>query len=83
MVIEKSHLTNEQIEITQNCGTEPPFSGKLLNEKRKGIYICAVCKDILFDETAGTWWLIDIFVFYHVLGKLSNAIPGSWAPLVF
>ena len=41
------------------------------------------CKDILFDETAGTWWLIDIFVFYHVLGKLSNAIPGSWAPLVF
>lgn len=50
MVIEKSHLTIEQIEITQNCGTEPPFSGKLLNEKRKGIYICAVCKDILFDS---------------------------------
>ena len=50
MVIEKSHLTKEQIEITQNCGTEPPFSGKLLNEKRKGIYICAVCKDILFDS---------------------------------
>jgi|TARA_B100000482_G_scaffold146036_1_gene108280 peptide-methionine (R)-S-oxide reductase len=50
MVIEKSHLTDEQIEITQNCGTEPPFSGKLLNEKRKGIYICAVCKDILFDS---------------------------------
>ena len=50
MVIEKSHLTKEQIEITQNCGTEPPFSGKLLNEKRKGVYICAVCKDILFDS---------------------------------
>lgn len=50
MVIEKSHLTDEQIEITQNCGTEPPFSGKLLNEKRKGIYICAVCKGILFDS---------------------------------
>ena len=33
MEIEKTHLTNEQIEITQNCGTEPPFSGKLLSEK--------------------------------------------------
>ena len=50
MVIEKSHLTKEQIEITQNCGTEPPFSGKLLNEKRKGIYICAFCKVVLFKS---------------------------------
>ena len=38
MAIEKHHLTDEQIEITQNCGTEPPFSGELLNEKRKGTY---------------------------------------------
>ena len=42
MVIEKYHLTDEQIEITQNCGTEPPFSGELLNEKRKGTYICCL-----------------------------------------
>ena len=47
MAIEKHHLTDEQIEITQNCGTEPPFSGELLNEKRKGTYICVVCKDCL------------------------------------
>ena len=50
MGIEKHHLTDEQIEITQNCGTEPPFSGELLNEKRKGTYICVVCKDVLFDS---------------------------------
>ena len=50
MAIEKHHLTDEQIEITQNCGTEPPFSGELLNEKRKGTYICVVCKDVLFDS---------------------------------
>ena len=50
MVIEKDHLTDEQIEITQNCGTELPFSGELLNEKRKGTYICVVCKDVLFDS---------------------------------
>ena len=50
MAIEKNHLTDEQIEITQNCGTEPPFSGELLNEKRKGTYICVVCKDVLFNS---------------------------------
>ena len=50
MAIEKHHLTDEQIEITQNCGTEPPFSGELLNEKRKGTYICVVCKELLFDS---------------------------------
>ena len=52
MVIQKHHLTDEQIEVTQNCGTEPPFSGKLLNEKRTGTYICVVCKDVLFDSEA-------------------------------
>ena len=37
----KNHLTKDQIEITQNCGTEPPFSGELLNEKER--YICMCC----------------------------------------
>ncbi|MGI9599670.1 MAG: peptide-methionine (R)-S-oxide reductase MsrB, partial [Candidatus Actinomarina sp.] len=36
MEISKNHLTEEQIQVTQFCGTEPPFSGKLLNEKRNG-----------------------------------------------
>ena len=54
MVIQKHHLTDEQIEVTQNCGTEPPFSGKLLNEKRNGTYICVVCKDVLFDFSEGS-----------------------------
>ena len=47
---QKNHLTDEQIEVTQNCGTEPPFSGELLNEKRKGTYTCVVCKDVLFNS---------------------------------
>jgi len=45
MEIEKQHLSDEQLEVTQNCGTEPPFSGKLLNEKRQGIYLCVVCRE--------------------------------------
>ena len=42
MKIKKHHLTNEQLEVTQNCGTEPPFSGKLLNEKRQGMYLSLI-----------------------------------------
>ena len=38
MEVKKNHLSDEQLEVTQNCGTEPPFSGKLLNEKREGTY---------------------------------------------
>jgi len=60
MAINKEHLTAEQIQVTQFCGTEPPFSGKLLNEKRIGNYVCAVCKEILFDSStkyeSGSGW---------------------------
>ncbi|MDA9645922.1 peptide-methionine (R)-S-oxide reductase MsrB [bacterium] len=60
MEINKEHLTEEQIQVTQFCGTEPPFSGKLLNEKRNGIYKCAVCKEVLFDSStkyeSGSGW---------------------------
>lgn len=60
MKINKHHLTNEQLEVTQNCGTEPPFSGKLLNEKRQGMYICVVCRETLFESDtkfeSGSGW---------------------------
>ena len=51
MEISKNLLTEEQIQVTQFCGTEPPFSGKLLNEKRNGYYKCAVCSEVLFDSS--------------------------------
>ena len=60
MEIEKQHLSEEQLEVTQNCGTEPPFSGKLLNEKRQGIYLCVVCIETLFQSNtkfeSGSGW---------------------------
>ena len=60
MDISKNHLSEEQIEVTQFCGTEPPFSGELLNEKRKGIYSCVVCSGVLFDSDtkydSGSGW---------------------------
>ena len=50
MELNKKHLTQDEFEITQNCGTEPPFSGKLLYEKREGIYNCVVCDFALFES---------------------------------
>lgn len=60
MDVSKNHLSEEQIEVTQFCGTEPPFSGELLNEKREGIYSCVVCGGVLFDSNtkydSGSGW---------------------------
>ena len=60
MELNKKHLSQDQIEVTQNCGTEPPFSGELLYEKRDGIYSCVVCDFALFESDkkyeSGTGW---------------------------
>ena len=53
-------LTPEQERITQRAGTEAPFCGGLLDQKRSGVYACIVCGLPLFsDETkfdSGTGW---------------------------
>lgn len=41
-------LTPAQIAICLNHGTERPFTGKFLNEYRKGIYRCVCCHHELF-----------------------------------
>ena len=60
MELNKKHLSHDQFEVTQNCGTEPPFSGELLYEKRDGIYSCVVCDFALFESEkkyeSGTGW---------------------------
>ena len=53
-------LTPEQYTVCRGKGTEQPFSGAFLNEKRAGTYQCAGCGEALFDsETkydSGTGW---------------------------
>ena len=60
MELNKKHLSQDQFEVTQNCGTEPPFSGEHLYEKRDGIYSCVVCDFALFESEkkyeSGTGW---------------------------
>lgn len=60
-------LTEDEYRILRGEGTEPAFSSPLLDEHRKGAYICAGCFFPLFDaETkyqSGTGW------------------PSFWAPI--
>ena len=43
-------LTSDQFDITQNKGTEPPFTGKYLNNKQAGSYKCICCGTELFSS---------------------------------
>jgi peptide-methionine (R)-S-oxide reductase len=46
----KKKLTPEQYRVLRKKGTETPFSGKLLNEKGTGDYVCAACGTVLFTS---------------------------------
>jgi len=55
-----AQLSEMQRYVTQQRGTEPPFSGALLHNKQEGIYHCLVCNAPLFlSETkydSGCGW---------------------------
>ena len=46
----KDKLSSEQFHITRKGGTERPFSGKYLDNKENGIYVCVCCETELFDS---------------------------------
>lgn len=54
------HLSAEQLHVTQEKGTEAPFTGDLLHNKESGAYQCVCCNADLFSSTAkfdsGTGW---------------------------
>ena len=56
----KTCLSPEQFKILRKKGTELPFTGKFLHNKKKGMYVCAGCGNELFSsETkydSGTGW---------------------------
>ena len=48
--MKKNKLSEDQYYVTQQHGTEPPFSGKHLYNKEKGIYKCVCCGSNLFSS---------------------------------
>lgn len=63
----RSRLSPEQYEITQNKGTERPFTGKYVDNKADGSYRCVCCESELFSSDqkydSGSGW------------------PSFWSPL--
>jgi methionine-R-sulfoxide reductase len=56
----KQKLSDEAYEVLREKGTEPPFSGKLVLNKKEGLYVCGGCNLPLFSSKtkfeSGTGW---------------------------
>lgn len=63
----RKKLSANQFAVLRQSGTERPFTSKLLDEHRKGVFTCAGCdRDLFSSDTkfdSGTGW------------------PSFWAPL--
>jgi peptide-methionine (R)-S-oxide reductase len=53
-------LTPEEYKVLRQKGTEMPFTGKLLDNKKEGVYVCAGCGAELFSSdtkfNSGSGW---------------------------
>ncbi|MCF2946666.1 peptide-methionine (R)-S-oxide reductase MsrB [Paraglaciecola aquimarina] len=47
----RKKLTEEEFRVCRQKGTEPPFTGALLDEKNSGDYLCTCCGNRLFHST--------------------------------
>jgi len=60
LISAKKALSPLQYEVTQNCGTEPPFQNEFWNNHREGIYVDIVSGEPLFSSLdkfdSGTGW---------------------------
>ena len=56
----KGKISEASYIVTQEHGTEAPFSGELLNTKEEGIFTCVCCGNELFSSDtkydSGTGW---------------------------
>ena len=65
----KKILSPEQYQVLRKKGTERPFTGKLLHNKKSGTYVCGACGNPLFSSDvkfdSGSGWPS----FYDVVSK--------------
>ena len=73
MIKDIDELTEEQVEILINHGTEMPFTGKFLEENRMGTYRCARChsalfrSDTKFEDVAGQVFMKPFQMKHYVI----------------
>ena len=71
----KKKLTPEEYKVTQEKGTEAPFTGAYVNEHARGMYNCKVCGAQLFSSDrkfdSGTGW-----------PSFDDAIPGATRTII-
>ena len=72
-------LSSDEFNVTQNKGTEPPFTGKYLNNKKTGSYKCVCCNTELFlskhkyDSHSGWPSFFDVSDDKNVLAIIDNS----------
>ena len=49
----KNGLSEMQFYVTQHHGTEPPFTGRLLHNKKNGVYHCLFNSQTKYDSGCG------------------------------
>ena len=56
----KAELTDLQFYVLRKAATENPFTSEFLDNKEKGVYVCAACDTKLFESQtkfdSGTGW---------------------------
>jgi peptide-methionine (R)-S-oxide reductase len=56
----REKLTDEQYQVTQKAGTERPFTGRFVDHKADGTYVCVCCDAPLFSSEhkydSGSGW---------------------------
>lgn len=66
----RDRLSPEAYRVLRERGTEAPFSGSFLHEKRSGMFTCAACGHRLFSSDtkfdSGTGW-----------PSFDEALPGA------
>ena len=75
----KEKLSKDQFKILFDKGTEKPFTGKLLHNKKKGLYLCAACgnklfsSDVKFDSGSGWPSFWDAVEKDNIKEKIDNS----------
>ena len=75
----KKILTDDEYKILRKKGTEVPFTGKYLDNKKDGKYVCAACGNPLFSSgtkfDSGSGWPS----FWDVLSKASVDLKTDYS----